>query len=57
MPELPEAAFVRAIELLVTQDRDWVPTQEGHSLYLRPFMIATTRASASASPRRPSCSR
>ena len=25
MPELPEAAFVRAIELLVTQDRDWVP--------------------------------
>ncbi len=41
MPELPEASFVRAIELLVTQDRDWVPTQEGHSLYLRPFMIAT----------------
>ena len=41
MPELPEAAFVRAIELLVTQDREWVPTKEGHSLYLRPFMIAT----------------
>jgi branched-chain amino acid aminotransferase len=43
MPELPEAAFVRAIDLLVAQDRDWVPTQEGHSLYLRPFMIATNR--------------
>jgi branched-chain amino acid aminotransferase len=41
MPELPEATFVRAIELLVTQDRDWVPASEGHSLYLRPFMIAT----------------
>jgi branched-chain amino acid aminotransferase len=41
MPQLPEAAFVRALELLVTQDRDWVPTAEGHSLYLRPFMIAT----------------
>jgi branched-chain amino acid aminotransferase len=41
MPELPEAAFIRAIELLVAHDRDWVPTQEGHSLYLRPFMIAT----------------
>jgi branched-chain amino acid aminotransferase len=41
MPELPEAAFVRAIELLVTEDRDWVPSGEGHSLYLRPFMIAT----------------
>src|SRR5580692_9336429 len=41
MPELPEATFVRAIDLLVAQDRDWVPTQEGHSLYLRPLMIAT----------------
>jgi branched-chain amino acid aminotransferase len=41
MPELPEEAFTRAIELLVAQDRDWVPVQEGHSLYLRPFMIAT----------------
>ena len=41
MPQLPESAFVRALELLVTQDRDWVPGTEGHSLYLRPFMIAT----------------
>jgi branched-chain amino acid aminotransferase len=43
MPELPEEAFVRALELLVTQDRDWVPAGEGNSLYLRPFMIATQR--------------
>jgi branched-chain amino acid aminotransferase len=43
MPELPEAAFLRSIELLVSQDRDWVPAAEGHSLYLRPFMIATQR--------------
>jgi branched-chain amino acid aminotransferase len=41
MPELPESLFVRAIELLVAQDRAWVPAAEGHSLYLRPFMIAT----------------
>jgi len=41
MPELPESLFVRAIELLVRQDRAWVPAAEGHSLYLRPFMIAT----------------
>jgi branched-chain amino acid aminotransferase len=41
MPELPESAFIRAIELLVTQDKDWVPTAEDHTLYLRPFMIAT----------------
>jgi branched-chain amino acid aminotransferase len=43
MPELPEQAFLRAIELLVRQDRDWVPDLPEHSLYLRPFMIATHR--------------
>jgi branched-chain amino acid aminotransferase len=41
MPELPEDAFIHAIEVLVAQDRDWVPTTAEHSLYLRPFMIAT----------------
>ncbi len=41
MPELPEDLFIQAIELLVTQDRDWVPAEPEHSLYLRPFMIAT----------------
>ena len=41
MPELPEDTFIQAIELLVTQDREWVPSAEEHSLYLRPFMIAT----------------
>ncbi|MEU6409851.1 branched-chain amino acid aminotransferase [Microbispora sp. NPDC046933] len=44
MPELPEEAFVESLELLVQTDRDWVPTTEGHSLYLRPFMIATQPA-------------
>jgi branched-chain amino acid aminotransferase len=43
MPELPEETFIRALELLVTTDRDWVPAGEGNSLYLRPFMIATQR--------------
>ena len=45
MPELPEDAFVQALELLVTQDRDWVPggRRRAQSLYLRPFMIATQR--------------
>ncbi len=41
MPQLPEDTFLEAIELLVTQDRDWVPAAEEHSLYIRPFMIAT----------------
>ena len=41
MPELPVDVFVRSVELLVAQDRDWVPHGDGNSLYLRPFMIAT----------------
>ena len=62
MPELPEDAFVQALELLVSHDRDWVPgagapAAAEHSLYLRPFMIATKSDSASASPRRRTCSR
>ncbi len=44
MPDLPEDAFVQAIEVLVTHDKDWVPANADHSLYLRPFMIATTAA-------------
>jgi branched-chain amino acid aminotransferase len=43
MPELPEETFLRALELLVAQDREWIPRGEGNSLYLRPFMIATQR--------------
>ncbi len=50
MPELPGEAFVRSLEVLVTQDRDWVPAAEGFSLYLRPFMIATQRGLGVNSP-------
>jgi branched-chain amino acid aminotransferase len=41
MPELPEQLFIAAIDALVTQDREWVPSGEELSLYLRPFMFAT----------------
>jgi branched-chain amino acid aminotransferase len=41
LPELPEDAFVEACELLVRTDKDWVPSGEGASLYLRPFVWAT----------------
>ena len=41
MPELPEELFLDAVDTLVEVDRDWVPTAEGQSLYLRPFMVAT----------------
>ena len=41
MPELPVELFLEAVDVLVDQDRAWVPTASGQSLYLRPFMIAT----------------
>ena len=40
MPGLPEDAFVEAVRQLVIADRDWFPTVDGGSLYLRPFMFA-----------------
>jgi branched-chain amino acid aminotransferase len=41
MPPLPPSRFIAALKQLVEADRDWVPDRPGHSLYLRPFMIAT----------------
>lgn len=41
MPELPPGAFELGCRLLVDADRDWVPTQEGAALYVRPFMFAS----------------
>ncbi|MEP2990411.1 MAG: branched-chain amino acid aminotransferase [Parasphingorhabdus sp.] len=41
MPELPVNMFMESIEKLVDIDRDWIPSIEGGSLYLRPFMFAS----------------
>lgn len=41
MAELPEELFIESVETLVRTDRDWIPSADGSSLYLRPFMIAT----------------
>jgi len=41
LPEMPVDFFVNTVEELVKQDRKWVPTNIGESLYIRPFMIAT----------------
>ena len=35
---------MEAADTLIRQERDWVPTAVGESLYLRPFMIATEAA-------------
>ncbi|ABD27107.1 branched chain amino acid aminotransferase apoenzyme [Novosphingobium aromaticivorans DSM 12444] len=41
MPELPEDLFVEAVRQQVLADKDWFPTVEGGSMYLRPFMFAS----------------
>lgn len=41
MPELSEELFLQSVEKLVDIDRDWFPSVEGGSLYLRPFMFAS----------------
>ncbi len=41
MPTVPEELFMQSIIQLIDMDRDWVPSKEGQSLYIRPFMFAT----------------
>lgn len=41
MPEVPEDIFMEGLRQLISLDRDWIPSKEGTSLYIRPFMIAT----------------
>jgi branched-chain amino acid aminotransferase len=40
MPEIPESIFMDGMKELIKVDRDWVPSKEGTSLYIRPFQIA-----------------
>ena len=40
MPSVPEWLFIGGMAKLIDLDRGWVPTGDGCSLYLRPFMIA-----------------
>ena len=41
MPELPEDLFIQSMAALVDIDREWIPAQTNHALYIRPFMFAT----------------
>lgn len=38
LPQIPEEDFVEIIDTLVALDSDWIPTSEGTSLYIRPYM-------------------
>jgi len=41
IPELPEAYFMDGLKKLLEVDKDWIPSKEGSSLYIRPFIFAT----------------
>ncbi|HEY0742352.1 MAG TPA: branched-chain amino acid aminotransferase [Chryseosolibacter sp.] len=40
MPTLPEDLFMESLSAILDTDRQWIPTAEGSSLYIRPFMFS-----------------
>ena len=40
IPAIEEDIFVAAVKAVVDADRDWVPSEPGTSLYIRPFIIS-----------------
>lgn len=41
IPQIDEEFALEALKKLVSIDKEWIPTAEGTSLYIRPFVIAT----------------
>lgn len=41
MPSVPEEIFMEGLKTLIDMDKDWIPNQEDHSLYIRPFMFSS----------------
>lgn len=41
MPSIPEDIFIEGMRMLINIDKNWIPDQDEHSLYIRPFMFST----------------
>jgi branched-chain amino acid aminotransferase len=41
IPQIPEETFMDGLKALLKLDEAWIPTNEGSSLYIRPFMFAS----------------
>ena len=41
IPAIPEAIFMDGLKTLLEIDNQWIPTNEGSSLYIRPFIFAS----------------
>lgn len=44
LPQIPTEDFLEIIKTLVRVERDWVPSEKGTSLYLRPFLFGNDEA-------------
>ena len=44
MPVVPEEIFIEGMRQLVTLDKNWIPAEKDHSLYIRPLMFASDEA-------------
>lgn len=41
MPTVPEEIFLEGMRRLISLDKNWIPNQPDHSLYIRPFMFSS----------------
>lgn len=41
IPEIPQNYFMEGLKTLLQLDKQWIPTKEGSSMYIRPFMFAS----------------
>ena len=41
MPQIPEEIFIEGMRQLIDLDKNWIPEQEDHSLYIRPLMFSS----------------
>ncbi len=41
MPQVPEEIFIGGMKTLIELDKNWIPSQEDYSLYIRPFMFSS----------------
>ncbi|KAG2347500.1 branched-chain amino acid aminotransferase II [Suillus weaverae] len=51
LPTFDGNALIQCIKMLTTIDRKWIPKEPGHSLYIRPTLIATNSTLAIAPPK------
>lgn len=52
LPEIPEEDALQALTEIVSMEKDWVPYEEGTSLYIRPFMFGNDESLGVHAPKK-----